>query len=160
VLIPKGLVVLVAGLKMIVVPNLRVARGHSPNSLVGQQLDLPGSTAGQNCIVCSELLYVFDAPPQSPSGVLLRFCGSGAFVADGFRNRCKRSDSLPIHHADHDSEKLVYTVPVVVLYMQGQVHARIVPYSLIDPAFEVLFVIAYFRTSRPAGRRAILELLS
>src|SRR5258708_1052653 len=60
VLIPKGPVVLVAGFKMIVVPYLRVTRGHSPNSLVGQQLDLPGSTASQNRIVCGELLDVFD----------------------------------------------------------------------------------------------------
>jgi hypothetical protein len=47
-------------------------------------------------------------------------------------------------------EKLIYTVPVLVLYLEGQVNARIVPPSLIDPVFGVLFVFAYFRTPRPA----------
>src|SRR6266481_3213274 len=60
VLIQEGPVAVVAGLKMIVVTYLRVALGHSPYSLVGQQLDLPGSTACQNYIVCSELLDVLD----------------------------------------------------------------------------------------------------
>jgi hypothetical protein len=48
-------------------------------------------------------------------------------------------------------EKLIYTVPVVVLYLQGRVDARLVPPSLIDPLFGALFAIAYFRTSRPSG---------
>jgi hypothetical protein len=48
-------------------------------------------------------------------------------------------------------EKLVYTVPVVFLYLQGRVDARLVPPSLIDPVFGVLFVLAYFRTPRPAS---------
>src|SRR6267154_6531961 len=47
-------------------------------------------------------------------------------------------------------EKLVYTVPVLVLYLEGQVNARIVPRSLFDPVFGELFVFAYFRTPRPA----------
>jgi hypothetical protein len=46
--------------------------------------------------------------------------------------------------------KLVYTVPVVVLYLQGRVDAILVPPSLIDPVFRVLFALAYFRTPRPA----------
>jgi len=48
-------------------------------------------------------------------------------------------------------EKLVYTVPVVVLYVEGQVHPRILPPALIDPVFGVLFVLAYFRTPRLAS---------
>jgi hypothetical protein len=48
-------------------------------------------------------------------------------------------------------EKLIYTVPVVVLYLQGRVDARLVPPSLIDPVFGALFAIAYFRTSKPAS---------
>jgi len=48
-------------------------------------------------------------------------------------------------------EKLVYTVPVVVLYLEGRVDARLVPPSLIDPVFGVLFIFAYFRTPRPAS---------
>jgi hypothetical protein len=46
-------------------------------------------------------------------------------------------------------EKLVYTVPVVLLYLQGEVHPRILPPALIDPLFGVLFVLAYFRTPGP-----------
>jgi hypothetical protein len=46
-------------------------------------------------------------------------------------------------------EKLIYTVPVVVLYLQGRVDAALVPPSLIDPLFGVLFVLAYFRTPGP-----------
>jgi len=43
-------------------------------------------------------------------------------------------------------EKFVYTVPVVLLYFAGRVHASIMQSSLIDPIFGVLFIIAYFRT--------------
>ncbi len=48
-------------------------------------------------------------------------------------------------------EKLVYTVPVVILYLRGQVHAKMVPPSLVDPLFGVLFVLAYFRTRKPGA---------
>jgi hypothetical protein len=47
-------------------------------------------------------------------------------------------------------EKLVYTVPVVILDFKGQVHAKIVAPSLIDPLFGILFAVAYFRILRPA----------
>jgi hypothetical protein len=43
-------------------------------------------------------------------------------------------------------EKFIYTVPVVLLYLQGQVHPKVVPLALVDPVFGVLFVIAYLRT--------------
>jgi hypothetical protein len=43
-------------------------------------------------------------------------------------------------------EKFVYTVPVVILFMQGKVHASILRPSLVDPVFGVLFVAAYFAT--------------
>lgn len=42
-------------------------------------------------------------------------------------------------------EKLVYTVPVVLLYMRDKVGANILGPSLVDPIFGVLFVAAYFR---------------
>jgi hypothetical protein len=44
-------------------------------------------------------------------------------------------------------EKLVYTVPVVWLYLTGRVQANIMRPSLIDPIFGLLFVVAYVRTS-------------
>jgi hypothetical protein len=44
-------------------------------------------------------------------------------------------------------EKLVYTVPVILLYLNGRVHANIMRPSLVDPIFGFLFVVAYVRTS-------------
>jgi len=43
-------------------------------------------------------------------------------------------------------EKFVYTVPVVLLYLDGHVNGNIMRSSLVDPIFGVLFVIAYLRT--------------
>ena len=47
-------------------------------------------------------------------------------------------------------EKFIYTVPVILLYSAGRVHASIMRSSLVDPVFGVLFIIAYFRI-RAAG---------
>jgi hypothetical protein len=44
-------------------------------------------------------------------------------------------------------EKFVYTVPVVLLYLEGRVQANILGPSLVDSIFGVLFVIAYVRTA-------------
>ena len=44
-------------------------------------------------------------------------------------------------------EKLIYTVPVLILYFLGRVHPSIVRFSLVDPIFGVLFLLAYFQTS-------------
>ena len=46
-------------------------------------------------------------------------------------------------------EKLVYTVPLFVLYMAGKVRASILGPSLVDPIFGALFFIAYFRVPAP-----------
>lgn len=43
-------------------------------------------------------------------------------------------------------EKFIYTVPVVLLYLQGQVHPKILGPSLVDPVFGVIFILAYFRS--------------
>ena len=43
-------------------------------------------------------------------------------------------------------EKLVYVVPVFILYAAGRVHANIMRSSLVDPIFAILFIVAYFRT--------------
>ncbi|HEY1263844.1 MAG TPA: hypothetical protein VGF06_09985 [Terriglobales bacterium] len=43
-------------------------------------------------------------------------------------------------------EKFIYTVPVLLLYSAGRVHANIMRPSLVDPIFGVLFIIAYLRT--------------
>jgi hypothetical protein len=43
-------------------------------------------------------------------------------------------------------EKLVYTVPVVLLYLNGRVHVNIMRPLLVDPIFGICFAIAYFRT--------------
>ena len=51
-------------------------------------------------------------------------------------------------------EKLVYTVPVVILYMAGRVLSNIMSPSLVDPMFGVLFIIAYFRTAAPESSLA------
>ena len=48
-------------------------------------------------------------------------------------------------------EKLVYTVPVVILYATGRVPANILIPSLVDPIFGVLFVVAYLRTEPISG---------
>jgi len=44
-------------------------------------------------------------------------------------------------------EKLVYTVPVVLLYLNGRVPGNIMRPSLVDPIFGVLFALAYVRTA-------------
>jgi hypothetical protein len=44
-------------------------------------------------------------------------------------------------------EKLVYSVPVILLYFAGRVHANILGPALVDPVFGILFVVAYFRTA-------------
>lgn len=43
-------------------------------------------------------------------------------------------------------EKFFYTVPVVILYLRGEVDPRVLGPSLVDPIFGILFLIAYFRT--------------
>ena len=43
-------------------------------------------------------------------------------------------------------EKLVYTAPVVILYVAGRVQTNILGPALVDPIFGVLFIIAYLRT--------------
>jgi hypothetical protein len=47
-------------------------------------------------------------------------------------------------------EKVVYTVPVVILYASGQVPVQTLWPALIDPIFGILFVAAYIRTGRIA----------
>jgi hypothetical protein len=42
--------------------------------------------------------------------------------------------------------KLVFTVPVVILYLHGQANLKIVVPSLADPLFAVLFAVAYLAT--------------
>jgi hypothetical protein len=44
-------------------------------------------------------------------------------------------------------EKFIYTVPVVLLYLNGHVHVNIMRPSLVDPIFGIFFAIAYFRTA-------------
>jgi hypothetical protein len=44
------------------------------------------------------------------------------------------------------AEKVIYTVPVVILYATGRVPAQTLGPALIDPIFGVLFVVAYVRT--------------
>jgi hypothetical protein len=52
-------------------------------------------------------------------------------------------------------EKLVYTVPVALLYLSGRVNASIMWPSLVDPVFGTFFAVAYFqmtaRQHAPAG---------
>ena len=48
-------------------------------------------------------------------------------------------------------EKLIYTVPVLVLFSLGKVAPKIVGPSLIDPIFGVLFIAAYFLTREAVG---------
>jgi hypothetical protein len=43
-------------------------------------------------------------------------------------------------------EKLVYTVPVLILFSLGEVSTKLVAPSLVDPIFGVLFIVAYART--------------
>ncbi len=42
-------------------------------------------------------------------------------------------------------EKLVYTVPVLLLYPAGDVHPNVLGPALVDPIFGILFIIGYFR---------------
>lgn len=55
-------------------------------------------------------------------------------------------------------EKLVYAVPVLILYSLGKAHPSIVGPALIDPLLGLLFVIAYVKTRgpQPKGRPASL----
>jgi hypothetical protein len=46
--------------------------------------------------------------------------------------------------------KLVYTVPVVILYLHGQANFKIVAPSLVDPVFAALFAAAYLVTRNAA----------
>lgn len=48
-------------------------------------------------------------------------------------------------------EKLVYLVPVVILYTLGRVHPSTLLISLVDPVLGVLFVGAYVTTRDRAG---------
>ena len=53
-------------------------------------------------------------------------------------------------------EKLVYTVPVVILYIQGRAARSILEPALVDPVFGLLFIAAYWRTAKrthPAATR-------
>lgn len=43
-------------------------------------------------------------------------------------------------------EKFVYSVPVVILYSLGEIHAKILGASLGDPVFGLLFIAAYLWT--------------
>jgi hypothetical protein len=43
-------------------------------------------------------------------------------------------------------EKVIYTIPVVILYMQGRVHPKTLAPALVDPVLGLLFLIAYLRT--------------
>ena len=43
-------------------------------------------------------------------------------------------------------EKIVYTIPVLILYSSGKASASTLVPALIDPIFGVLFVIAYAKT--------------
>jgi hypothetical protein len=45
-------------------------------------------------------------------------------------------------------EKLVYTVPVVILYLHGQANQSTLIPSLGDPVFGIFFVVAYLRTRK------------
>ena len=45
-------------------------------------------------------------------------------------------------------EKFVYTVPVILLYLQHRVPQNVLLPSLVDPVFGVLFIISYFKTGR------------
>ena len=42
-------------------------------------------------------------------------------------------------------EKFIYTVPVVILYLAGELHPKVLRPALIDPLFGILFLLAYFR---------------
>jgi hypothetical protein len=44
-------------------------------------------------------------------------------------------------------EKLVYSVPVLILFSLGKAGATSLGPALVDPVFGVLFVIAYWRTA-------------
>ena len=47
--------------------------------------------------------------------------------------------------------KIAYTVPVLILYSRGEVHASTMHLSLVDPIFGILFVAAYLKTPKKAG---------
>jgi hypothetical protein len=47
-------------------------------------------------------------------------------------------------------EKVVYTLPVVIMYAAGRVPAQTLGPALVDPIFGVLFVVAWVRTRKPA----------
>ncbi len=52
-------------------------------------------------------------------------------------------------------EKLVYTVPVVILYVHGQANQNILLPSLGDPVFGIFFVAVYLRTRKTPHSHSI-----
>jgi hypothetical protein len=53
-------------------------------------------------------------------------------------------------------EKFIYTVPVMILYIQGRAARTILETALADPVFGLLFIAAYWRTAKrihPAATR-------
>ena len=43
-------------------------------------------------------------------------------------------------------EKFIYTLPVILLYLQHRVPRNVLLPSLVDPVFGMLFIISYFKT--------------
>jgi hypothetical protein len=51
-------------------------------------------------------------------------------------------------------EKIVYSLPVAILYLRGQAAASILASSLGDPVIGVLFAVAFLRTRMPEPSKA------
>jgi hypothetical protein len=115
-----------------------------------------GIAAAYGFIVLPPLYFLFDTigkqapPPVNHPEFYYGFAGVASLwqvlfvliAVDPIRYRPLMLVTIPA--------KLVFTVPIVILYLHGQANLKIVTPSLADPVFAVLFAAAYLVT-RDAG---------
>jgi hypothetical protein len=108
-------------------------------------------------LVLTPLYFMFDLisrndpPPITHPGFFYGFAGVGLawqiaffFIArDPARHRPLMIPSV--------LEKLSYGVAVVVLFLQGRMHASDIGFGVADLLFGVLFTVAYFKTQPRIG---------
>lgn len=101
--------------------------------------------------IATDVFYDRDRRPRSASGyhtlrILLWICGTRADVASAFLP----ISSNPIRYRPimliAIAEKLTFSIPVVLLYLRGELGIKIAGPSLVDPVLAALFYTAYIRT--------------
>ena len=75
-------------------------------------------------------------------------CGISPTLAGSFHPDREVSGSLRSLMPISILEKLVYIIPVLILYSRGEVAQSTMRLSLVDPVFGILFIIALLRTPK------------